>query len=228
MKNHKKSITTGAVLVVLGAFTSTFGTVLIDDNFEANTGAGKDPVGWNVSKNPGDSIAVVRDNAPGTTGSKAVELINGDAASNQPNLRRYFNMGNSTLRIEFDYRYSDETASPNLRLFSSNKYAANLILSWDSPKDVHAGKMRYSNAPGSYVTLGSPLVKGIWYHVALSMDDSGKLVVRVTDRNGFDETYPDLELRNGYDVEDLDRLDFRFISKGTGGAYTIDNVAVGN
>ena len=208
----------GMSLTLLGSLSPALGGTLINDDFESDA-IGGGLAGWDIVKSIGDSIAVTE--VP-SGGSRAVQIVKTSALPGNPAMSRRFNDGNSSLTVEFDYRFADRTASPTLRLFDGSTYALNLRLTSNNSKQ----RVGYTENSVQWEEIGPSLTANTWYHFKLELQSPNKITIEIIG-GGVDEKIADLKLRKGrYTVKDLDSIGFRFGAGKFAGDFAIDNVTV--
>lgn len=214
---------TSAALALIGSLAPAYGAYFTDD-FESNA-TGGNPAGWILAE--ADEVAIIATNAPGTTGTNAVQILNQTSTTTlNPTMKRSFTDCSTALTVEFDYMFTNDKGDPNFRIQEGIFLALNLKLTDDA---TH--KVRYSDGLNGWVELGPALSPNTWYHFQLDINTSSQLQIQLFDSAAktnclFSET--NLNLVTGRTVDALDTLNFRYSSPDTSnlGNYTIDNVTV--
>ncbi len=211
-------------LIAAMAMTSSYGGILLSDDFEGNTVGSGNVIGWNEALRTGDNIEVVY-----TNGSKAVQLVNGEATISTPSINKALSATGSQLRVTVDFMYANNTESPSIYLQNSTgTWLGYAYLAYRSSGNG-AGEMRWNNAR---LSGASALSIDTWYSLAIDVASDDTVSINVTDGGSFDETYTqllaggDLAVRDTYTVSEISRLNLRYAGAAIGGEYYVDNVIV--
>jgi hypothetical protein len=213
----------GIVLALFGSWSFTYG-LSITDNFESYT-VGDNPTGWTVTEGTSNSLTdvvqIIATNAPGTSGSKAVQLIKNSAINGSPIIAQTFATGNTSLAVEFDYLFVNKTATPNIRLYAGGSIAANLRMTSNEALQRPA----YLGSTTNYLSVN--LASNTWYHFKIEVDSASKMSFQVSGPSITTTTLTNLDLAVGKTVGMISQIQLRYSgAANVTGDYTLDNVTV--
>lgn len=220
MKKMVLSLVAGCVLVV-----SSFAEVLLYDDFESYS-QGEVPGGsWYINEGTNSSIRIFADNAPGSTGTNAVHVIDGDATYS-PSWDYSIGSGHPRLTVKFDYRIINAFGQVNFRVTdTAGEYPINMILQYGSSTNT----IRYNDNGNMHAVLFG-LTPTNWYHVELDISGEASNNVNLS-ITGLQDSYYSVTNRlnfvsTSYSVTNINKVDFRWNTANYGGEYVIDNVEV--
>ena len=213
MKYKMLIMVVGAVLAMAPAYGG-----YVTDDFESYSAVSEmTNKNWKMD----GVVSLVADNAPGTAGSQAVEMLNTTIAAMPTLYQTAIDTTNKTsVSIEFDYKADNCLGSPNLRTLADGSVMTTQMQMGYSATDTHL----YVYHGTGYAT-GPSLVLGDWYHFTVELFPDDTFEVGVTDSGSVDYTTGNLPFKGGTFL-DTNKFYYRFSSGKLGGSYTLDNVNV--